>query len=211
MFAIVPWPGGAVTVGVVREGMGKKLFNSCLSCWTCVPTSWVLFSCPICLEKTVLVFHLPEFLTNSFLPHTCLSLHVPLFHFYIQENNLFGDSWCAWSSESSLLSSTGFSVPEEFSFPSSSHQPEDFFWELPSWYCHSPFATLKEVFPHNTHLLFCSFSGCKRSIFKLSTTVRTDILLSGNCWTRNWKTSSNADEKADCHYGSKSSHQGHKQ
>lgn len=61
------------------------------------------------------------------------------------------------------------------------------------------------------HLLCCSFSGCKRSIFKLSTTVRTDILLSGNCWTRNWKMSSNAAEKADCHYGSKSSHQGHKQ
>lgn len=77
-------------------------------------------------------FPSPGLLTNSFLLHTCLSICIPLFHFDILENQVFGiwrESWSVWSAASSHLSSTGFSVPGEFShkepglsFPSSPHQ-----------------------------------------------------------------------------------------
>lgn len=71
------------------EGMDEKqLCNDPPSCWAWVPTYWMLFSHPTCLNKTVFPF--PGFLTNSFLLPTCLSLCVPLFYFYILEKQMFG-------------------------------------------------------------------------------------------------------------------------
>lgn len=74
-----------------------------------------------------------------------------------------------------------FSPPQAFlsqeSFP---FHPLSTIWKIFSGNCLPDTAV-----PLLPHLLCCSFSGCKRSIFKLSPIVRTDILLSGNCWTKN--------------------------
>lgn len=87
-------PGGVVTVGVVpitrwKGTDEKQLVNDPSSCWAWVSTCWMLFSCPTCLETTVFPF--PGFLTNSFILHTCLSLHVLLLCLYILENQVFGE------------------------------------------------------------------------------------------------------------------------
>lgn len=146
-------------------------------------------SSPIQNVRKKTVFPFPEFLTNSFPLHTCPFVY-PCFIFIFWRSRCLERELVGLSATSSHLTSKGFSVSGEFSFPFSSHQPDSF-----SGNCLPESAN-----PFLPYLLYSL--AAKREFSNCS----PQSGLTNPC--QEIAGQERAAEKADCHYRPKYSHWG---